>query len=93
MNDKFFLGDELERTVSVRINGVSKGAVNGWKYGDDRTALVVVRYMVDMFANRKFCHRDPLRNHWCDYIATNELTLMNYGPGSASPKFRRRMLF
>jgi hypothetical protein len=67
MNDKFFLGDELERAVSVRVNDVPKGAINGWKDGDDRAALMVIRYMVDMFANRKFCHRDPLRNHLCDY--------------------------
>lgn len=92
MNDKFFLGEKLERAVSFRVNGVSKVAVDGWKDGDDRAALMVIRYTVDLLANRKFCHRDPLGNHWCDYIATNELTLLNYGLGSASPKFGRRLL-
>jgi hypothetical protein len=37
---------------------------------------MVVGYIVDLLANRKFCHRDPLGNHWCDYdyIATSEPT-------------------
>jgi hypothetical protein len=93
MNDKLFLGEKLERAVSFRVDGVSKVAVNGWKDGDDRAALMVISYIVDLLANRKFCHRDPLRNHWCDYIATNELTLLNYGLSSAFQKFGRRMLF
>jgi hypothetical protein len=93
MNDKFFLGEKLERAVSFRVNGISKVAVNGWEDGDDRAALMVVSYIVDQLANRKFCHRDPLRNHWCDYIATNELTLLNYGLRSASPQIGRRLLF
>ena len=61
MNHEFILGEKLQRAVSFRVNGVSKLAVNGWKDGDDRAAFMVVRYTVDLFANRKFCHRDPLR--------------------------------
>lgn len=77
MNHELVLGEKLQRAVSFRVNGISKLAVDGWKDGDDRAAFMVVRYTVDLFANRKFCHRDPLRNHWCDYIATNALTLPN----------------
>ena len=63
MNDELFLGEKLQCAVSIGVNGVSKAAVNGWEDGDDRAALMVVRYVVDLLANRKFCHRDPLRNH------------------------------
>ena len=63
MNDKFFFGEELQCTVSIGVDDVSKAADDSWEDGDDRAALMVVRYMVDLLANRKFCHRDPLRNH------------------------------
>jgi hypothetical protein len=60
VDDKLFLGEKLESAVSFRVNGVSEIAVNCWKHCDDRTALVVVRCIIDLFANCKLRHRELL---------------------------------
>src|ERR1700738_3004111 len=60
VNDKFFLGEKLERAVHFRVNGVPKAAVNCRKHGDDRTHLMVVGCIIDFLANRKLRHRELL---------------------------------
>jgi hypothetical protein len=63
VNDQFFLGKKLERTVPFRVNGVSEATVNCGKHGDDRTHLMVVRRIIDLLANRKLRHRElPLES-------------------------------
>jgi len=59
-NDEFFLSEKLERAVPLRVNGVSKAAVNCWKHGDDRAALMVVGCIIDLLADRKLRHRKLL---------------------------------
>jgi hypothetical protein len=58
VNDQFFLGKKLERTVSFRVNGIPEAAVNCWKHGDDRTHFMIVGRIIDRLANRKLCHRE-----------------------------------
>jgi hypothetical protein len=58
--NQFFFVEEIERTVAFRVDGVSKIAFNGWKYGNDGAALMVVGCIVDLLANRKFRHRELL---------------------------------
>ncbi len=85
VNDQFFLGEKLQRAVPFGVNGVPEAAVNCRKHGDDRAHLMVVGRIIDLLANRKLRHRElPSRNHLSDYIAMNELTLLNYVVGSAS---------
>jgi hypothetical protein len=60
VNDKFFLGEKLQRTVSFGIDGVSKAAVNCRKHGDDHTHLMVVGCVIDLLANCKLRHRKLL---------------------------------
>jgi hypothetical protein len=59
VSGQFFLGKKLECAVPFHVNGIPKVAVNRRKYGNDDAALMVVGYIVDLLANRKFCHRDP----------------------------------
>ena len=42
VNDKFFLGEKLQRAVPFGVDGVPKAAVNCRKHGDDRATLMVV---------------------------------------------------
>jgi len=60
VNDKFFLGEKLQRTVSFGVDGVPEAAVNCRKHGDDHTHLMVVGCVIDLLANRKLRHRKPL---------------------------------
>jgi hypothetical protein len=60
VNDQFFLSKKLERSVPLHVNGISKVAVDCWKHGDDRAALVVVGGIIDLFANCKLRHRKLL---------------------------------
>jgi hypothetical protein len=60
VNDKFFFGEKLQRTVSFGVNGVSKAAVNCRKHGDDRATHMVVGCVIDLLANRKLRHRKLL---------------------------------
>jgi hypothetical protein len=84
VNDQFLLSKKLQRAVPFGVNGVPEAAVNCRKHGDDRAHLMVVGRIIDFLANRKLRHRElPSRNHQRDYIAMNELTLLNYVVGSA----------
>jgi hypothetical protein len=56
MNDQFFLGEELERAVPFHVNGVSEGAFNRRKHGDNRASLMFVGCAIDLLANRKLRH-------------------------------------
>jgi hypothetical protein len=56
VKDQFFFGEELEPTVAFRVNGVSEAVVNGWKHGNDRSALVVVGCIIDQLANCELRH-------------------------------------
>jgi hypothetical protein len=58
VNDQFFLGKKLKRTVSFRVNGIPEAAVNCRKHGDDRTHLMIVGRIIDRLANRKLRHRE-----------------------------------
>jgi hypothetical protein len=60
VNDQLFLGEKLEGAVPFHVNGISKIAVNCWKHGDDRAALMIVGCTIDLLANRKLRHREPL---------------------------------
>jgi hypothetical protein len=60
VNDQFFLSKKLERSVPLHVNGISIVAVDRWKHGDDRAALVVVGGIIDLFANCKLRHRKLL---------------------------------
>jgi hypothetical protein len=64
VNDQFFLGEKLERTVPFGVNGIPKAAVNCRKYGDDRTHLMIVGRIIDRLANRKLCHRELPLESW-----------------------------
>jgi len=56
VKNQFFFGEKLEQTVAFHVNGVSEAVVNGWKHGNDRSALVVVGCIVDQLANRELRH-------------------------------------
>jgi hypothetical protein len=60
MKDQSFFVEELQRAISLHVHGVSKMAVNCWKHGDYRAALMIVGSVVDLLANRKFRHRELL---------------------------------
>jgi hypothetical protein len=60
MNDEVFLGEKLKCPVSFHVDGVPEVAVNRWKHGDDRAALVVVGRIIDHLANSKLRHRELL---------------------------------
>jgi hypothetical protein len=64
VNDQFFLGKKLERTVPFSVNGVPEAAVNCRKHGDDRTHLMIVGRIIDRLANRKLCHRELPLESW-----------------------------
>jgi hypothetical protein len=50
----------MQCAVPFHVDGVSEVAVNSRKHGDDRAALMVVGCIIDLFANRKLRHREPL---------------------------------
>src|SRR5258706_4248619 len=60
VNDQYFLGEELECSVSFHVNGVPEAAVNCWKYCDDLAALVDVGCTIDNLANCKLRHQELL---------------------------------
>jgi hypothetical protein len=60
VNDEFFFGEELARTVPFCVNGIPKAAVDCRKHGDDRTRLMVVGCVIDFLANRKLRPRKLL---------------------------------
>jgi hypothetical protein len=60
MTDEFLFGEKLQRAVPFEVDGISEVAVNGWKHGDHRAALVVVCGVIDLLANRKLRHREIL---------------------------------
>ena len=53
-NNQFFLGEKLERTVTLHIHGVTKVAVRGGEDRNDDTVFMVVGRLFNPFANRKF---------------------------------------
>jgi hypothetical protein len=75
-NDQFFLGEKLERTVTLHIHGVTKVAVRGGEDRNDDAVLMVVGRLFYPFANRKFRHRNvPFRESYADSPA-NSLTVL-----------------
>ena len=58
--DQSFFVEELQRAIPLHVHRVSEIAFDGWKHGDDRTALMVVGSIVDLLADYKFRHRDLL---------------------------------
>jgi hypothetical protein len=60
MTDEFLFGEKLQRAVPFEVDGISEVAVDCWKHGDHRAALVVVGRIIDLLANRKLRHREIL---------------------------------
>src|SRR5579863_4639399 len=56
VNDQFFFGEELERTITFHIHGVAVVAVRGREDRNDDAGLMVVVRLFNAFANRKFRH-------------------------------------
>src|SRR5258706_11624230 len=50
VNDQLFLGEKPECPVSFHVNGVPETAVNCWKHGHDRAALLDVGSVIDHLA-------------------------------------------
>jgi hypothetical protein len=61
VTDQLFLVEKLQRAISFRVNGISKAAVNRWEHGHDRAALMIVGCIINLLADGKFRHREPLR--------------------------------
>src|SRR5258706_13919849 len=51
VNDQFFLREKLKCPVAFHVNGVPEAAVNCWKHGHDRAALVDVGCIIDHLAD------------------------------------------
>jgi len=57
VKDQILLGEKLERTVPVHIDGVPKVAVNCWEHGDDDAVLMaVVGYVLNPLTDCKLRH-------------------------------------
>src|SRR6476661_3625603 len=57
---ELLLGEELQRAVAFRVDGISEASVYGRKHGDNRTRLVIVGHVFDLRANCKLRHRKLL---------------------------------
>ena len=58
VNDELLFREELEGTIALHIDSVTKLAVLGRKDGNDDTVFVVGRFF-NPFADRKFGHSEP----------------------------------
>jgi hypothetical protein len=92
MSDQSFLGEKLQGSIPLRVNGVLEVAFNGRKHGDNRTHLMVVGCVINLLANREFGHRELLLESWSDYNSINYATLLNYVFNSGFGKFRTTLL-
>ena len=57
---QLLLGEELQRAVAFRVDGISEASVNRRKHGDNRARLVIVGHVFDLLANCKLRHRKLL---------------------------------
>jgi len=60
MNDKFVLGQKLQRAIAFHIDGVSEVAIIRWEHGNHDAAFMVVGCFIDSIANRKLRHHKLL---------------------------------
>jgi hypothetical protein len=90
VNDQFFLGKELERAVSLHVDGVSNLALNCWKHGDDRADFMVAGCIIDFLANCKLRHRKLLLESSMRVYHQNWLMFLNDREGTREVSGRRQ---